>query len=116
MFDINNCGLESQIRLNELYDALDDEKRVKRAKLCFCEDVRPIANDIYNCQQSGKEIVRAKKIVIKLILDGAARNPDLIFENELDGYAYLLQYMVTDLKHMPKKWFPLLEYLIEAGV
>ena len=101
---------------DDFYQALDDEKRVKRAKICFCTDVRPIAEDIYNCEQSGKEIVRAKKIVIKLILDTAARNPDLIFENELDGYAYLLQYMVTDSKHFPKKWLPLLEYLVEMGV
>ncbi|MBR3777115.1 MAG: hypothetical protein IKL02_05935 [Kiritimatiellae bacterium] len=101
---------------DNFYAALDDEKRVKRARLCFCEDVRPIAEDVYKCEQSGKEVVRAKKIVIRLILDDAARNPELIFENELDGYAYLLQYMVTDLKHLPKKWVPLLEYLVEAGV
>ena len=116
MFDINECGLESQIRLNELYDALDDEKRVKRERICFCRDVRPMAKDVYDCIQSGKEIVRAKKIIIKMVLDDAARNPDLIFENELDGYAYLLQYMVADMKQLPKKWFPLLEYLVESGV
>ena len=101
---------------NNFYEALDDEKRIKRAKICFCEDVRPIAEDVYDCEQRGKEVVRAKKIVIKLILDGAAKHPELIFENELDGYAYLLQYMVADLKQMPKKWFSLLEYLVEMGV
>lgn len=107
---------ESMIRWNEFYEALDKEQHELRERFCFCKDIRPIAEDVYKVELRGGELTEAKTIIINMILDKAAKNPELIFTNELDGYAYLIQYMVKKQRALPQKWLPLIEYLSDAGV